>query len=237
MGFPVPLIAAGASALGGIAQSAMGVHSANKQMRFQERMSNTTHQREVKDLVAAGLNPILSARLGGASAPPGSAYQAHENIGASAVGSYAQAQATQKQTELLEAQTRDINATAALKEIELGDKSETGVERIATIRAQLRQATENAGLSATQKQIAERVLSQQRFVSEKLENEASASGYALEQQAKVAKFWHSYGGTVAPWIKEIVEPLINVLPSVAITKIVNQLMKGKGVKTIPGLER
>lgn len=41
------------------------------QRDWQERLANTAHQREIADLKAAGLNPVLSAKLQGAAVPSG----------------------------------------------------------------------------------------------------------------------------------------------------------------------
>jgi predicted ATPase len=76
-----PIIGAGLEYLGGKEARATTAASAQAQMDFQKQMSDTSYQRQMADMAAAGLNPILAGKMGGASTPAGQSYVAENILG------------------------------------------------------------------------------------------------------------------------------------------------------------
>lgn len=68
------------------AVNAFNAKEAQKNRDWQERMSNTAHQREVADLMAAGLNPILSAMGQGAYTGSGASASGQKAVADNVLG-------------------------------------------------------------------------------------------------------------------------------------------------------
>jgi hypothetical protein len=111
MGLFSSALAVGGSLLGGYFQNKANSAQASNQMDFQREMSNTAYQRAMADMKAAGLNPILASKLGGASSPAGAMAQM-QNIGTQAVSSGLQAMQTEADVGLKASQEalNDVNA-------------------------------------------------------------------------------------------------------------------------------
>ena len=75
------LATAGGTLVGGFLQRKSDKASTARQMAFQERMSNTAYQRQMSDMRKAGINPILAAKMGGASTPTGAAFKSPNILG------------------------------------------------------------------------------------------------------------------------------------------------------------
>lgn len=132
-GIPWGRIAEGAAALAPLLGTWLNIREAGKNRDFQERMSSTAHQREVADLLAAGINPMLSGHGSGSSSPSGDRGQVEDLT--RGITSAMAMRRFETETGLLKAQTDREASSAAL------------------LNVQAQEAFQNLGLAANESRL------------------------------------------------------------------------------------
>lgn len=208
-------VSGGASIYGQQQANASNAEQAQKQMDFQERMSNTQYQRGMADMKSAGLNPMLAYSQGGASSPQG-AQATMQNELSGGVSSALQSAQTLQQLEATQASIGQTKAMTDQIGAEIGRiTANTGVANAQeeNIRAQTRDKFP-AEVRQLNAQAANREVDTQylhRTMKPRVSRshyESEITGYAREgayNRAEFEKKYQEYQQNVAPFMSNALD--------------------------------
>lgn len=225
------LIGLGGNLLGGLFGSSAqkkanktNIQLQQKQLDWQERMSNTEYQRGVADMKAAGINPMVAFQQGGASTPNVSAATViPEDAAARGVSSAAgqaalmlQLKQMEANIDLTHANAKKAAAEAATAGVTSSNAADRQAAEIANIKAEYRNILEREDLTRWQRQQIEemlpKLLEQQKAnlnLTEAQTTTARAEGQLKESQLPSARaeaeMWSKMSGTgnADTWLKLI----------------------------------
>lgn len=214
-----PYAQAGADLIGTTYTNAQSAKNADKQMRFQERMSNTSYQRAMADMRSAGLNPMLAYMQGGASSPSG----AMASVQDPKVGSSYGVAATQRADMALKAQT--IRQSESQVQLNNANSGKANQDRLRQVEETLL-ATEKWKHEAIKRGLSDKQIEE---MSERISNLRTTRDL-LESQAASAAVQAEYDQLLGPegkLLQDSIGPIGGALKSLL------GRFPGKGAGRIP----
>jgi len=184
-----PWLSAAGAALGAMGNQQYQSEEAATNRAFQADMANTSFQRRVEDLKAAGLSPMLAYSQGGAAVPSGAQGSSAANVGEAS----ASAGSTARQI--------NINREQALSQIELQDQQRNylGSQTLnMDADTALKQYELSEHLPAKVRNVMQNTLTQGAYARASIAN-ARNTEYLLPRSMKIGSAWSSQAGTAAAY--------------------------------------
>lgn len=211
----LPLAAAGisgvTSALGQKSANDANIKIAREQMAFQKEMSDTTVQRRMSDLEAAGINPILAGEMSASS--PAGASATMQNVAGTGISSARSSATATKQFQLVEQQLR-LSKEATRKMSAEAFTSESN-QRIAKNRQRMDQMEtgfyigEDFLEKPAMKQLLQSLHNQRIASSAQSVSQANLTRLSIPEQRAIAMFYDAVPG--AKGAQELLSPLMQLL--------------------------
>lgn len=211
--------------LAALAVSAYSAYSTNRAARkeaasnraFQSEMSSSSHQREVADLRAAGLNPILSGTGGAGASTPSGAVAPVQDIGNTALSQASMLRLQRRQATLLQEQATKERTQGILNnqlENESRSRQAVNVWDAATRFNQAATAQSEARMAAIDAEVAEAAKkgrldqakvdsSPEKAKARWIDMYSSTAGGAAQAAAKAASAVRGGAGVVARGAKNL----------------------------------